>query len=179
MCAQAPDIDDRATPALPERRKAGLHAEESTLQDDRHDGAPIRDGHLIDPFLVPDRRIVDQDVDTAEMRRRRRRHRGDRCPIGDIGDEAQRTPAIALDHADHGIGFGAIAARVDDHAGAAFGERQRDPAPDIAPRSGHNGDAALELSSGPAHGVFLMAPRTLDDGRRERSSGRSTEQGFT
>ena len=101
--------------------------------------------HVLERLLGAHRRIVDEDVDAAEARRGGRNHFLHRLDIGDIGGDAERLAARALDLARDRRGFLQVGAGVDDDCGAAVGERERDAAADIAPGAGDDRDAASEF----------------------------------
>ena len=68
---------------------------------------PIRDGHLGEGLVRPDRGIVDQDVDPAKLGHRPRHHRVDLVLFGDIGKDGERLdpalPGLARDRLGLGL----------------------------------------------------------------------------
>ena len=112
---------------------------------------------------MPQRRIVDEDIDAAEMLFRGLRHRLHGRGVGDIADMDQRLAALGRDLARNRICFGAIAARIDQNGSAALRQRQRDGTADVAPRAGDDGDLAAEFvgarhESYPRSGERSMRP---------------------
>ena len=112
-----------------------------TSRISRHVGV----AHLGERLFAPQRRVVDEDIDTAELLDGRIRHRLHRYGVGDVADMDQRLAAGGLDLARDGVRLGAVAARVDHDRGAALRQRQRDRAADIAPGAGDDGDLAGEF----------------------------------
>ena len=76
---------------------------------------------------------------------RRLRHRLHGLGVGDVADMDQRLAASGLDLARDRFRLGAVAARIDEDGRAAFRQRQRDRAADVAPRAGDDGDLAVEF----------------------------------
>ena len=99
--------------------------------------------------MRPDRGVVDQDVDAAELGQRARRHRLDLFLAGDVGDDRERLDPEALGFAHDGVGLGLVGAGVDDDVGAFPGQLQHRRAADIAARAGYQRDFSLKLSHRP------------------------------
>jgi hypothetical protein len=66
------DVDDRAAAAVADRRRAMFHAEHCASQVDRQRPVPRLDSGIDDALARNRPGIVDQDVQFAEMRQRRR-----------------------------------------------------------------------------------------------------------
>ena len=123
-------------------RQAGFDAIERAVEDHAGDRAPVRKRHRFERLLHAHRGVIDQNVDTAEARRRGGDHGRNRVGVGDIGGDGERLPAAAFDLARDGLGFLQVRARVDDDRCAGIRERERNAAPDIASGAGDDGDAA-------------------------------------
>ena len=78
------------------------------------DRLPILHRHLGEGLVRPDRGVVDQDVDTAELGQRPRRHRVDLVLLGDVGDDGDRLDPEVADFARDRVGLGLVGAGVDD-----------------------------------------------------------------
>ncbi len=107
--------------------------------------APARRLELVDRRLVPDRGVIDQDVDAAEPGGDIGGHTLDLGFVADIGEMDRGAAAGRRDLGRHGLGLGERAARVDGDRGAGLGERQRDRPADIARGAGDERDPPLEL----------------------------------
>ena len=114
---------------------------ERAVERDVEDFAPRRIAHLGERLLAPQRRVVDEDIDTAELFDGRIRHCLHRYGVGDVADMDQRLAAGSLDLPRDGVRLGAVAARVHHDRRPALRERQRDRAADIAARAGDDGDS--------------------------------------
>ena len=67
MRAQPADIDDGPAAGLPQRRQAGLDAVEGAVERNVHDLAPLGIAHLRERLFPPQRCVVDEDIDPAEL----------------------------------------------------------------------------------------------------------------
>ena len=88
--AEAADVDDGAGARLPQCRQAGLDAMEGAIERDVEDFAPGRIVHLGEGLFAPQRGIVDEDVDAAELSYRRIGHGLHRPCVGDVTDMHDR-----------------------------------------------------------------------------------------
>src|ERR1700682_6433622 len=115
------------------------------VERDIEDLAPLGVTHFGERFFPPQRSIVDQDIDAAEMLHRCIRHRLHRCGVGHVADMDQRLAAGSFDLARDGPGLGTVAARIDHQRRTALRQRQRDGAADITPRAGDDGYFSREF----------------------------------
>ena len=99
--------------------------------------------------MRPDRGVVDQDVDAAELGQRPGRHRLDLILAGDVGNDGECLDPKGLGFAHDGIRLGLIGAGVDDDVRAFAGQLQHRRAADIAAGAGYQRDLPLKLSHGP------------------------------
>src|SRR5690242_3989045 len=90
MCAQAPDIDNGPLAALLQMRQASLYAMKGAVQRDIHDLAPFGIAHLSEWLFTPQRRVVDENVNTAELLDRCLHHRLHLRGIGHVSDMHER-----------------------------------------------------------------------------------------
>ncbi|OIQ67493.1 hypothetical protein GALL_509280 [mine drainage metagenome] len=116
------------------------------VEGDIHDLAPFGEAHVSERLFPAQRRVVDEDIDPAEMPDRRLRHRLHLSRVGDVADMHERLPARGFDLACDGISLGAIAARIDHDGRATVRQSQRNRAADIAASARDNGDLAVEFS---------------------------------
>ena len=79
---------------------------------------PLLHRHLGEGLVRPDRGIVDQDVDPAELGQCPRRQRVDLVLFGHIGEHRYRLDPAVADLARHRVGLGLVGARVDDDVSA-------------------------------------------------------------
>ena len=121
-------------------RQAGLHAVEGAIKNDGSDRAPFSHRHFVERLLCAHGSIVDQNVDAAEMRRGGGDQLFDRGSVGDVGYQSNGLATCPDDLAGDILRLIAVAARIDHDRCAAVCERERDPAPDIAPGAGDDGD---------------------------------------
>ena len=101
----------------------------------------MRHDRVLRRALIADRRIVDQDVEAAEMGKRLLRHGVDRRRVGHIGKDGDGVAARARSR-ERRFRLLAICPRIDDDPGTARRELKRDRPPDIAARPGHQRDLA-------------------------------------
>ena len=152
MRAHAADIDNAACAALLQRRQAGFAAMKGAVERDVEHGAPIGVRHLVERLFAAQRRVVDQNIDPLEMRKRSLGQRLRGLGIGDVADMGGGLAAGFLDFADDAVRFRFVRAHIHQHRRARLRQRQRDRAPDIAPGAGDDGDFA---------GKFLFAHQPL------------------
>jgi len=96
--------------------------------------------------MRPNGRIVDQDVDAAELGQRPRHHRVDLILLGDVGNKGERPDPSALGFARDIVGLGLVRAGVDDDVSPFPGQLQYSRAADIAAGAGYQSDFPLELT---------------------------------
>ena len=136
------------------------------VERDVEDFAPLEVAHLGERFFPPQGRIVDEDIDSAEMLHGHIRHRLHCSGIRHVGDMGQSPDACSLDLACDGIRFGTVAACIDHDGCTAVGQRQRNRAADIASRTSDDCDLAAEF----VVGAHVLSPIVL-----VRESGRSSK----
>ena len=138
-------VDDRAPPSTVEhdaRRRLG--AEEPGLEIDVEDEVPVALAHLEQRHPRIDARVVDEDVEGAELARDPRDHLPRLGHARDVGLDEHRAPAGRADLVRRLLGRGAIVEVVDPHVGAVAGERERDGAPDPLLGAGDERDLSPE-----------------------------------
>src|SRR3954447_12573691 len=145
MRAQPADIDDGPCPGFTERRKTRLHAMKCAIEGDIEDLAPRGVVHCGEGLFGTQRRVVDENIDAAELLYGRLRHRLYRLGISYIADVHQRLAARCLDLPYDALGLGAVAARINDDRRANLGQRQRDRTADVAAGPGDDSYFAREL----------------------------------
>src|SRR5215831_9629208 len=110
------------------------------------DQLPIRIGRFNERLVRPDRGIVDQDVDPAELGQGPGGQRLDLGLFADIGENRDRLypqiPGLTRD----GLRLLLIGARVDHDMRTFAGQLQHGRTADIAPRSGDQRDLPVELT---------------------------------
>ena len=131
------------------------------VEGDVEDFAPRGVAHLGEGFFAPQRRIVDEDIDRAELLHGRIRHRLHRYGVGDVADMDQCLAAGSLDLARDRFRLGAVAARVHDDGRTTLRQRQRDCAADVAARAGDDGDLAARVRS-VRHDLLSAQRRKID-----------------
>jgi hypothetical protein len=94
----------------------------------------------------PNSGVVDQDVDTAKLGQRSRRHRVDLVLFGDVGKNCERSDPKVPRFARDRLCLGPVGARVNYNVGAFSREFQRRRAADIAAGAGDQRDFPLELT---------------------------------
>src|SRR6202007_1607352 len=109
------------------------------------DALPVLDSQFGEWLVRPDRGIVDQDVDTAELGQRLIRPRFGLTHIGDIGTDLERLYPALSRFAHHSVGLGLIGASVDDNMGTLRGQLQHRRAADVAARTRYQRDFSVEL----------------------------------
>src|ERR1700682_2440747 len=67
MRAQSPDADDGSRSAFPQRRKTGFCAVKRSIEGAVEDFAPLGVAHLAERLFPPQRRIIDENIDSAEL----------------------------------------------------------------------------------------------------------------
>ena len=145
MRAEAANIDDGSCARLAQRRQAGFYTEERAVERNVENFAPRRIAHLGERLLAPQRCVVDEDIETAELLDGRIRHGLHRHGVGDVPDMNQRLAAGRFYLAHDRVRLGAVAACVHHDRGTSLRERQRDRPADIAARASDDGDLAGEF----------------------------------
>jgi hypothetical protein len=131
------DIDDAAPALRLHMRNGEARGVEGARQVDGDDRIPFLDRKFLDRRDELDARIVDEDIDAAELFCSRCHHAGDGCAIGHVG-------AVIDDlHIVQAGEFGAdvfylvgIAEAVEHHIGALRSEAARDAKTDATCRAG-------------------------------------------
>src|SRR3954454_17623197 len=145
---------DLAVLLLHEVLLRGSRHQEGTTEVDPHDQVPVVVTHLEQEVVAGDARVVDEDVETAELAGDAidgALHRGG---VTDVAGEADRAPAVGERQTAGSLG-GLAAVEVEDrHRRALLGEASGDAEPDPSCGSGDDGDAPVEAT----HGV---TPRRL------------------
>jgi hypothetical protein len=139
-------VDDPAEVRPPHGADHGPRAQERAGHVHPQHVLPLFERDLIErPHLDrrEDRRIVDQNIDAAELSLNRLRHRGNRFRIGDVRRDCARTAACGRDLGRHGLAALAVAFR-DHRNGALCGERLGKSAPDALAGAGDDRHAAVE-----------------------------------
>ena len=144
--AVAGEEQDPAVVVLDHRRDDGLGQVEGAVENNAPDMFPILHRHLGEGFVRPDRGVVNEDVDMAELGQGPRRQFVGLLLMRDIGDDGDRLDPEIPDLARDSLGLGLVGARVDDDVGALPGQHQcRGPA-DVASGPGDQRDFSLELT---------------------------------
>src|SRR5580700_1877129 len=144
--AFAGEKQDAAVLVLDHRADGRLRAVECAIEDDPPDVLPVLYRHLGEGLVGPDRGIVDQNVDAAELGHRLRHHRVDLIFLGDVGYDGERLDPPVAGFTRDGVGFNPVGARVDDDVSALAGQLQHRCAADIAAGTGHQSDFPVELT---------------------------------
>jgi len=113
-CAVAGKEQNAAIAVLDHRRDDRLRQIERTVKDHSPDMLPVLHRHLGEGFVRPDRGIVDQDVDAAELGQCPLRQGVDLVLLCDIGEDRYRFDAAVADLAGDRVGLGLVGAGVDD-----------------------------------------------------------------
>src|SRR5215469_9578407 len=158
MCATTAAGRDRAVTAeeqdapeaIPDHRlDQRARQVERTVKNHTPDQLPIRIGSFNEWLVRPDRSIVDQYVDPAELGQRPGGQRLDLGLLADIGENRGRLdpqiPGLTRD----GLSLLLSGARVDHDMRPFAGQPQHSRTADIAPRSGDQCDLAFELAHAP------------------------------
>src|SRR5579883_29515 len=99
--------------------------------------------------VVGDGSVVHEDVGrAAELRPHRRKERGDRGGLGDVGLAGRRHHAQAAEGSERLLGFRAPLAITEPDCGPFLGAGERDGPPDAAGAAGHEHAPADELHAG-------------------------------
>ena len=114
----AGDEQDAPIAVLDHRVDDGSRAIERSVENDSPDGLPVVHRQLGEGLVGPDRGIVDENVDPAELGERPGHHRLDLVPLGDVGNDGERLDAAGLGFPRHGVRFGLVGASVDDDVSA-------------------------------------------------------------
>ena len=125
------DVDDPSPMARPHGGQDRLGAEEGRLQI-RRERAIER---LLAGVLERDARVVDQDVDRAELAYGALRELRDVRADGHVGADGDRPPANRADLPDDGVSLVRARPEIHGDSGAALGQRQRDRPADAARRA--------------------------------------------
>src|SRR5262245_12093184 len=119
---------------------------ERTIKNHAPDQLPIRVGCFSERLVRPDRSIVDQDVNPAELGQRPGGPRLDLGLFADVGEYRDRFDTKIADLTRDGLSLLLIRARVDHDMRAFAGELQHGRSTDIAPRSGDQSHLPFELA---------------------------------
>ena len=128
---------------LPDQRARQV---ERAVEDDAADQLPIRVGGFEKRLVRPDRGIVDEDVDPAELGQRLARQGFDLGLVADIGENRDGLDPEIAGLARDGLGLLLVGAGVDDDMRALPGQLQHRRTADIAARSGDQRDLPFELA---------------------------------
>ena len=158
MCAHAADIDDGAALLL-QRRQTCFHAVKRRVERDVHYFAPLLVAHVLDRTFPPQRRVVDQAIDTAVFRHSGVGERLHRLGVGDIAEYGDGLAAGLLYFRNHGVGFRLVGAHIDDDGSARLRQLQRDGAADIASGAGDDSDFSFKFLAGKFFAVSHVYPR--------------------
>jgi hypothetical protein len=137
---------DAPITVLHHRLDDGTGEVQSAVEDNSSDRFPILRRQLGERLVRPDGGIVDQDVDSAELGQRPRRHFLDLVLAGDVGNHGDRLDAEALGFVHDGVGLGLVGAGIDNDVCALPSQPQHGRAADVAARSGYQRNLALKLS---------------------------------
>ena len=132
-------------PLLLEMRQRSFHIEKRTVQDGSEHAMPVGQRHGFQRLFRPARRVVDQDVDTAETLDGCSCHAFDRGFICNVRDRWQRLATSGLDLTDYRVDIGAVGTAVDYHRRTACRKLERDGAADVATSASDNRNAASQL----------------------------------
>jgi hypothetical protein len=123
---------------------------ERAVENHAPDQLPIRVGGFGERFVRPDRGIVDQNVDPAELRQRLGGQRLDLGLFADVGEDGDGLDPEVPGLARHGLSLLPIGARVDHNMRTFSGQLQHRRTTDIAPDP--VGDGAISArGSGRTH----------------------------
>ena len=110
----------------------------------------------VEGLLGPDRSIVDQNIDAAEMCAGGGGHFLHCFGVRHIGGERNGLAAGPFDLDGDPFSFPAVGTRIHHDGSAAVCERERDRASDIAARAGNEGNAPRQLlGRGASRAPFL------------------------
>src|SRR5579871_4344988 len=152
--AVSAEKQDAAIAVLDHRIYYRLGAIDGAVEHHAAHPFPIFDHELGKRLVRPDRGVVDKDVDAAKFGHRLRYHAVDLVLVGDVAKHGERLDALITNLAGDDLGFGLVAAGIDDNMRAFGGKFERGGAPDIASRPGDQRDFSFEL----AHPHFLPRP---------------------
>src|SRR5262245_39313463 len=119
---------------------------ERTVKNHAPDQLPIRVGCFSERLVRPDRSIVDQDVDPAELGQRPGGQRLDLGLFTDVGEYRDRFDTKIPDLTRDGLSLLLIRWPVDHALRPFAGQLQHGRSTDIAPRSGDQSDLPFELA---------------------------------
>jgi hypothetical protein len=143
--AQAADIDDCADSTRAKLWEGGLDAIESAVKDDSQNITPIALRHILERHFYTEGRVVDENIDAAEMLRGRCHHPVDCAGVGDIRQERKGSSPQGNDVAHDTLRLFVVRARVDDYRGASCCQFEGDRATDVSPGASDDGDAPRQL----------------------------------
>ena len=129
-----------------------MQRREMALEMDANDGVPLLLRRVHEHAVTHESRVVDEDVEPAEVARDARDHFPDDVRIRNIGLIGPGLAAGLLDLGNHRFGFGLRAVVIDRDARALFRQHLRDGGADIPSASRHQRDASLEVT----HQLFLL-----------------------
>src|SRR2546422_152455 len=110
---------------------------------------PVLHCQLREGLVRPNRRIADEDVDTAKFRQRPRDHPLNLIPLGNVRDHRDGLDPAGLSLPYHGVSLCLVGAVVDDDVGAFRRELQDRRSADIPTRACDERDLAIELPHEP------------------------------
>src|SRR5262249_15223031 len=134
------DRDDRTRAALDHARHGCPGHEERSFEIDRHDTAPGRGIQVSELVRGGDARVVDKDVEPAQLLLGTRHHSRTGLLVGDVERNCDGAPPAL---AGHSLDL-AEGARRHRHPGAFVSECKGDLAADAAAASGDQGGFAVE-----------------------------------
>ncbi len=116
-----------------------MHAAERSVQNDTHHLAPFGEAHLVDWLFTTERRIVDQEINSAKVLKGSIGERDRSRLIADIPQNGNRLAAGRFNLSNNAVSLRLVRADIDDDSGARLRECQRDRPADIAPSACDDG----------------------------------------
>jgi hypothetical protein len=140
----ADHADDAPVPAGLQVRRGGMATMDRAVEAGVDLAAPAFRRCVDETLAHHEARVVDEDIEAAEIADDRTDHRLHGGKIGDVGLIGSCLSALGGDRGDERIGLRARAAVVDRDSRALGRERERDLAAHVARRAGHQRDAAIQ-----------------------------------